>query len=354
MADTILSFRGFVLDLARGELRAGGSAVELPRLTLRLLSYLALNRERTVGAEELREEIWQGVRVSEAALHQALRQARLAVDDDGRRQDVIRTVRGGGYRFVAPVSVSQDRGASDYVGRSELLAALTRQLDEARAGHGRVVLLRGEPGIGKSRTLEELEHIALERGVQVARGVGNPHLGAPPFWPWLQVIRDLSAVRPVSQLRGELDTLAPGLLGESPDAIPGPHALPDSDGARFRLFDAVSRCLRNASSLGPLLVILDDLHDAGGATLELLDFLAQEISRGPLLVIGAYRPFGPMRSGDGAPALARLEERAEVEIHTVEGLTWSSVSAKPWIARSSAVACWPASTRRRISARSCV
>lgn len=326
MPNTTLCFERYALDLAREQLHSSDGPVELPPLSFRLIRYLVLNRQRTVSLAELRDEIWQGLHVSESAVHQALRQARRALDDDGRRQRVIRTVRGGGYRFAADVAVARgaadtsERPADGYVGRAGLVAALERRIEGLRGGRGGVVLLRGEAGIGKTRTLEELERIAWRHGVDTVRGAGNPHLGAPPFWPWLQVFRDLSAYRPVGRLRREIQTLAPALLDIDPLGEPA-AALPGTDGARFRLFDAATRCLREASALGPLLVTLDDLHEAGAMALELVDFIARGDVRAPLLVVGAYRPAGPHLGERGVALLARLEGRTEVEIRSLDALS---------------------------------
>lgn len=319
----MLSFGDLALDLERGELRSAGLRVDLSPLTLRLLVYLALNRNRTVPIEELRAEVWQGVHVTEAALHQAVGQARRAVRDDGRQQRVIRTFARSGYRFVAEVAESAaapDSAADAYLGRDELLRRLENDVDAAVAGRTRMLLISGAPGIGKTRTLDEVARLARERGVLVARGSGSPHAGAPPFWPWLQVFRSLSAGRPVHALRREVEALAPGLLDAAPPG-PGERAGGAGAAARFRLFDQLTRCLRRASSVGPVAILLDDLHDAGSAVLELLEFVAREIGGdAPLLIVAAQRPAEALRSEARARVLARLLAEAPLEVAELEGL----------------------------------
>ena len=74
-----------------------------------------------------------------------------------------------------------------FVGRERELERLRGAFDEAFAGRGSVVMLVGEPGIGKTRTTQELETYARMRGAQVLWGRANEAAGAPPYWPWVQV-----------------------------------------------------------------------------------------------------------------------------------------------------------------------
>ena len=71
-----------------------------------------------------------------------------------------------------------------FVGRQREMAELTVALDDAMAGHGRLVMLAGEPGIGKTRTAQELVSLAEKRGAQVIWGRCHEEQGAPPYWPW--------------------------------------------------------------------------------------------------------------------------------------------------------------------------
>jgi eukaryotic-like serine/threonine-protein kinase len=73
------------------------------------------------------------------------------------------------------------------VGRDDILARVWRAVDEAIAGNGRVVLLTGEAGIGKTTMLAEAARYAEDRGARVAWGWGWPGEGAPGYWPWIQV-----------------------------------------------------------------------------------------------------------------------------------------------------------------------
>ena len=78
-----------------------------------------------------------------------------------------------------------------FVGRVQELADLASALEEAASGRGSLVLVTGEPGIGKTRLMSELARVGSERGVRVVTGRCWEEGGAPPYWPWLQVIRAL-------------------------------------------------------------------------------------------------------------------------------------------------------------------
>ncbi len=99
------AFGDFELDVDRLELRRDGVTVPLEPQAFDVLVYLVEQRERVVTKEELMDNVWGGRFVSETAVTSRIKQARRAVADDGRAQDVIRTHHGRGYRFVAPVSV---------------------------------------------------------------------------------------------------------------------------------------------------------------------------------------------------------------------------------------------------------
>jgi predicted ATPase len=140
-------------------------------------------------------------------------------------------------------------------------------LDDAFAGHGALFLLVGEPGIGKSRLADELSRRARARGAQVLVGRCWEAGGAPAYWPWVQSLRGLTRETDREELRArlrmgasELVQLLPELREVFPD-VTDPLA-PESESARFRLFEAVSTFLRTTAEGRPLVLVLDDLHAA--------------------------------------------------------------------------------------------
>jgi predicted ATPase len=217
------------------------------------------------------------------------------------------------------------------VGRERVLAELVGGLDDAFAGRGRLFLLVGEPGIGKSRLAEELIAHARARGARVLVGRCWEAGGAPAYWPWVQSLRayvrenDPAALR--SQLgagAAELAQIIPELRRHFPD-LPEPRAL-ESEGARFRLFEAASSFLRSATQARPLVLVLDDLHAADEPSLLLLRFVARGLADSRLLVVGAYRDVDPTLQDPLTSALAELVREPQTAQITLPGLTEPDVT----------------------------
>jgi DNA-binding winged helix-turn-helix (wHTH) protein len=200
----IYAFGRFELDLGQRELRADGARVDVQTKVLELLIHLLRHRARVVPKRELFEALWPGVVVGESALTRAMSAARAALGDAGGPDSLIRTHARVGYRFVARVDEREPAPAQ---------AA-------SRAAEGRVVLLAGEAGIGKTRTAQALADVARASGGQVLQGWCWDESGAPPYSPWAQLVRSFGAGVDDAALESALGPGAPELASPAQVVIP--------------------------------------------------------------------------------------------------------------------------------------
>ena len=231
----------------------------------------------------------------------------------------------------ASVTRSPQVAADELVGRDDQLAALEGVLAGARDGRGRVALVAGEPGIGKTRLAEEAARRAAAAGMQVAWGRCHEGDGAPAFWPWAQVVRQLAAELAPGQLAAMLGPsaawlgpLMPELAGPARPA--GPPPLADLGAARFHLNQAVAGLLRRLADTRPLLVVVDDLHWADAPSLSLLAFLAGELNDARLVVVGTYRDVEALPGRPLADTLGALAREPVVERISLGGLDRAGVA----------------------------
>jgi len=180
------------------------------------------------------------------------------------------------------------------IDREAELAELTAALESAARGSGRVVLLAGEPGIGKTRLASALGAEAERRGVPVWWGRGWEDGSAPAFWPWNSALRRwiervdaAELATAVGPFGAELANVFPALRDRLPDLAAGDGS--ESERARFRIFDLVSRFLAAVAKPAGLVIVLDDLHWADRSTLKLLEFVAADLADARLLVVATYR-----------------------------------------------------------------
>src|SRR5215831_11959625 len=170
--------------------------------------------------------------------------------------------------------------AGRLIGREPALAAAGSVLSDALSGSGQFLMISGEAGIGKTAMLAAL----IDRAGPVPlvlRGFCWEGDGAPPYWPWSQVLQ--ASGLPVDDL-GEAGWLL------QPASWPSePMSAAAAGDAQFRLFEAVARRLGGLAAGRPVLVVLDDLHWADEPSLRLLGFLARALAAEPVALLGAYR-----------------------------------------------------------------
>jgi tetratricopeptide (TPR) repeat protein len=210
-------------------------------------------------------------------------------------------------------------------GRGPELEELLDGLAEASVGRGRLILLEGEPGIGKSRLADELASRARELGYLVLWGRGWEDAGAPPYWPWVQGLRTLVRSTPPDELRRQAGPGAADVAQMLPEIrevfsdLPAPRDA-DSDSARFQLFDSTATILRNAGRVRPLLVVLDDLHAADTASMLLLRFMASQLADMRVLIVGTYRDLALAPNQNFPDAIAELQREPVTRVIRIGGL----------------------------------
>jgi DNA-binding winged helix-turn-helix (wHTH) protein len=277
---------GYELDEERFELRSDGVKVPVQPKVLELLLVLVRARERVVMRRELFDTIWTGLAVSEASLSRAVLEARRAIGDE--LQEVLVTVRGRGFRFAAEVAVKPPdvgRPAEEpsvdptFVGRDSCMTCLAARLDEAALGHGSVVWISGEAGIGKSRTADEVARRAKARGTIVYTASAHETPVAPLYWLWAEIARTAASREPGARAQQFLETMKPLLTGAT-----------DLKGeAQFVLFDAYTRFFTEAARDRPHLFVIDDVHWADEGSRRLLQFFIKGTRKAPIVVLSTYR-----------------------------------------------------------------
>ncbi|HTE86925.1 MAG TPA: AAA family ATPase [Dehalococcoidia bacterium] len=223
--------------------------------------------------------------------------------------------------------------ALQFVDRERESETLRARLTAGLAGRGSVVLLAGDAGIGKTRLAEEVAAEARQRGAEVLWGRCWENEGAPPFWPWVEILRGLVRNRPPLVLRAELASgagliaeLVPELRESASDGLDLPTTpLMTPEEARFQLFDAITTFLTNVARSQPLLLLLDDLHWADKPSLLLLEFLQQHLGDARLLVFGTYRNVDIGPGHPLAEVLPALRRGRGFELVVLKGLEEDAV-----------------------------
>jgi DNA-binding winged helix-turn-helix (wHTH) protein/predicted ATPase len=312
------TFGVYQLDLQQYELSRAGERRPLRPKAFQVLVYLLAHRERVVSKAELLEHVWPKEYVGDAALSSCLKTIRRVLDDDGRGQRMIRTVRGQGYRFIASVVVDRPPVRSamvplpvvmpptpssspmPLVGREAELARLQLAFSRAMQGERQLVFVTGEAGIGKTTLVETfLARIAATEALWIGHGqCVEQHGAGEAYLPLLEALGRLSRTPDGHHLVEVLHQTAPSWL------VQLPMLLPVDDHERLqrlasgttptRMLRELADALELLTVTYPLVLVLEDLQWSDVSTLEWLTYVARRRDPARLLILGTYRPLEAM------------------------------------------------------------
>jgi tetratricopeptide (TPR) repeat protein len=198
-----------------------------------------------------------------------------------------------------------------FVGREPELKQLQNAFDSAMSGQGALMMVMGEPGIGKTALTEQLATYVTLRGGRTLVGhcyeEGSLSL---PYLAFVEAMRSYVLSREIKDLREELGTGAADVarivseIRERLKVKPRPQKDPEEE--RYRLLQAVTGFFTNAAGVQPLLIVLEDLHDADKGTLDMLTHVSRHLSGARLLIVGTYRDVEVDRTHPLSAALAEL------------------------------------------------
>lgn len=199
----------------------------------------------------------------------------------------------------SPVPDRLKRDASaGFVGREAERTQLLQSLEQARSGRGSLMLLFGEPGVGKTRLADEVLATARQFHCQTLVGRCSQQEGTPALVPYVEILEEASRLIPAHVFRRAVESCAPELAKLTPELhrlfpdMAPPLDLPPELRQRF-LFTNVRDFLARSSQFMPLVMFIDDLQWADRSTLQLTQHLAQQIHGLPILMIGAFRESEP-------------------------------------------------------------
>ena len=344
-------FDRYRLDEQERQLLLGTQVVPLPPKVFDLLAVLVQNAGRLLPKQDLLDRVWSGVAVEEGSLTRGISSLRQVLGSAADGQDYIQTVSKRGYRFISQVRETADdeldgtrlgiplppslfaTASVDFVGREADLAQIQDVWQRAKDGRHQMVLVAGEPGIGKTRLSLEFARSRAAEGTTVLMGYSDEE-NLVPYQPFVECLSWYFRHCPEVELRGQLAAIGAGgelapfvpeLRNRIPD-LPSP-LLMDPEGQRYRLFEAVAGMLAVASRLRPMLLLFDDLHWADRPTLLLLRHVMRSARMASFAIVATYRESELDRTHPLAEMLITLRRERGITRLALRGLKITHVKA---------------------------
>lgn len=346
-------FDEYRLDERERQLLRGTQSVPLPPKLFDLLAALVENAGRLLQKQDLLDKVWSDVAVEEGSLTRGISSLRRVLGSTADGRDYIQTVSKRGYRFMARVRETTDdeldstrlaggiplphsllaTAAVDFVGRENELVQMRDVWQRATSGRHQLLLVAGEPGIGKTRLSLEFARRRGAEGSTVLVGYSDEE-NLVPYQPFVESLTWYIRHCPEADLRAQLAAIGGGaelgpfvleLRNRMPD-LPSPPAM-DPEGQRFRLFEAVAAMLAVASRARPMLLTFDDLHWADKPTLLLLRHVMRSARPASFAIVATYRQSELGRTHPLAEMLITLRREPGVTRLLLRGLDITHVRA---------------------------
>ena len=336
-----LQFAPFRLDLGAEQLWRGEEARPLTRKAFATLRYLVEHAGHLVTKDDLIAAVWAVPNVSDMALASCIREIRRVLDEQAHAPQFVETVRGRGYRFLAPVTLFPPSDTPSLppplllVGRDTELAHLHACYAAARQGQRQFVFITGEAGIGKTTLVDAfVMQVASPAEVWLGRGQCIEHYGVgEAYLPLLEALGQMCRGPHGTRLIEVLRHHAPSWLGQMPALLSDAEidSLQRRSGrtTRERMLRELAEAVEVLTAERPLLLVLEDLHWSDLSTLDWIAYTARWRQDAQLLVVGTYRPVDAIirthpvhrvsqelqRQGDGKEVVLGYLSEAEVAVY---------------------------------------
>lgn len=301
----IFVFDDFWFDAHRLDLRRGDRAIDADTIVLRVLAVLVRNAGSLVSKEELVREVWEGRAIAENVVSATMARLRKVLGDPRGEAEMVKTVYGRGYRFARATQELAGTGrlapparvgssAPPFVGREAVLDELEHAYREVERSRGRMCALLGEPGIGKTYAVEAFVR-RLPNGGRAVWGFCRESGDAPPLLPWIRLLREV-VIGLSPEETTQQDPALRMLLTDATGVTIGGAAVEQAwlqRHQRHLAFEAVSRLLASAGKRAPLVLVLEDLHSADAASLELVLHLLDALAEQRVMLVATLRHAQP-------------------------------------------------------------